>query len=37
VAGVLVAAAAGAGAVAPRLALANLLNRSIWVPIVFAK
>jgi len=34
---VFVAAAAGVGVVAPRLALANLLDRSIWVPIVFAK
>ena len=34
---VFVAAAAGAGVVAPKLALANLLDRSIWVLIVFAK
>ena len=32
-----VAAAAGVGAVVPKLALANLLDRSIWVLIVFAK
>ena len=34
---VFVAAAAGVGVVAPKLALATLLDRSIWVPIVFAK
>ena len=31
------AAAAGAVVVVPKLALANLLDRSIWVLIVFAK
>jgi len=35
--GVFVAAAAGAGVVALKLALADLLDRLIWVPIVFAK
>jgi len=34
VAVVFVAAAAGVGVVAPKLALANLLDRSIRVPIV---
>jgi len=34
---VFVATAAGVGVVAPKLVLANLLDRSIWVPIVFAK
>ena len=32
-----VGAAAGAGVVATKLALASLLDRSIWVLIVFAK
>ena len=34
---VFVAAAVRVGAVDPKLVLANLLDRSIWVPIVFAK
>ena len=34
---VFVATAGGVGVVAPKWALANLLDRSIWVPIVFAK
>ena len=34
---VFVAIAAGVGVVGPKLVLANLLDRSIWVPIVFAK
>ena len=33
---VFVAAAAGVGVVALKLALANLLDTSIWAPIVFA-
>ena len=34
---VFVVAAAGVGVVAPKLVLANLLDRSILVPIVFAE
>ena len=37
VAVVSVAAAVGVGVAAPKLALANLVDRSIWVLIVFAK
>ena len=37
VAVVFVAAAVGVGVVAPKLALDNVLDSSIWVPIVFTK